>query len=71
MHHIDSFEIVEDLSTYNSQWLKTDHDHFVYTLGPAMRPIREMRGGPKIYTNRRGRCAMGTLLFGAYGTPVR
>lgn len=68
VHHIDSFEIVEDLSSYNPLWIKTDTDHFVYHLGPAMRPAREMRTGPNIHRNRRVRCAIDTLLSGAFAT---
>jgi len=67
VHHIDSFEVVEDLSTYNPQWLKTDFDHFVYKLGPAMRPSRDIRTG-KIYMNGRVWCAIDTLLSGAFST---
>lgn len=68
VHHIDSFEIVQDLAAYNPFWLKTDTDHFVYSIGPAMRPIREMRTGKNIQRNRRVRCAIDTLLSGAFGT---
>ena len=68
VHHIDSFEIVEDLSSYNPLWIKTDTDHFVYRLGPAMRAAREMRTGQNIRRNRRVRCAIDTLLSGAFGT---
>lgn len=67
VHHIDSFEVVEDLSKYNPKWLKTDFDHFVYKLGPAMRPSREVRTG-KIYMNGRVWCAIDTLLSGAFST---
>ncbi len=67
VHHIDSFEVVEDLSSYNPRWLKTDFDHFVYKLGPAMRPSREVRTG-KIYMNGRVWCAIDTLLSGAFAT---
>jgi len=67
VHHIDSFKIVENLATYNPVWLETDSDHFVYRLGPPMRPPREVRTG-KIYRNGRVRCAIDTLLSGAFPT---
>jgi hypothetical protein len=43
VHHIDSFEIVENLTTHNPLWPETDIDHFVYRLGPPMRPSREVQ----------------------------
>ncbi len=67
VHHIDRFEIVEDVSTYNPLWVKTDSDHFVYRLGPPMRPPREMKTG-NIYMNARVECAIDTLLSGAFNT---
>jgi hypothetical protein len=67
VHHIKSFEVVEDLSNYNQQWIKTDFDHFVYRLGPPMRPSREVRTG-NIYKNGRVRCAVDTLLSGEFDT---
>jgi hypothetical protein len=67
VHHIDSFEIVENLATYNPLWLTTTSDHFVYRLGPPMRPAREMRTG-KIFRNGRVWCAIDTLLSGTFDT---
>ncbi len=67
VHHVDSFEIVEDLSTCNPLWLKTDSPHFVYRLGPPMRPAREMRTG-NLFMNQRVKCAIDTLLSGAFDT---
>ena len=67
VHHIDSFEIVENLATYNPLWLKTDFDHFVYRLGPPMRPAQEVKTG-KIFRNGRVWCAIDTLLSGAFAT---
>jgi hypothetical protein len=66
-HHIDGFDIVENLATYNPLWLETDRDHFVYRLGPPMRPVREMKTG-KIFTNGRVECAIDMLLSGAFAT---
>lgn len=67
VHHIDDYEVVPDLSERNPRWPKTDFDHFVYTLGPAMKPAKPVRTG-NIFRNHRVRCAIDTLLSGAYKT---
>jgi len=67
VHHIDGFDIERNLSTRNPLWLPTDTDHFVYRLGPPMRPAREMRTG-NIFRNGRVWCAIDTLLSGAFNT---
>lgn len=67
VHHIESFEIVEDLSKVNPRWVKESSDHFVYRLGPPMRPPSEMRTG-NIFKNGRVYCAIDTLLSGAFKT---
>ena len=67
VHHIDSFEIVQNLATHNPLWLETDSDHFVYRLGPALRPAREIRTG-NIFRNGRVWCTIDTLLSGAFAT---
>ena len=67
VHHIDGFEVVENLATYNPLWLETDSDHFVYHLGPPMRPAREIRTG-KIFRSGHAWCAIDTLLSGAFDT---
>ena len=67
VHHIDSFQVVENLHSYNRLWLETDYDHFVYRLGPPMRPPREVKTG-KIFRSGRVWCAIDTLLSGAFGT---
>jgi hypothetical protein len=67
VHHIDKFEIVQNLAAYNPNWPKTDLDRFVYTLGPPMRPPRDMRTG-KIYGSGHVWCAIDTLLSGAFDT---
>jgi hypothetical protein len=67
VHHIDSFSVVRDLATYNRLWPKTKANHFVYRLGPAMLPSKEMRAG-KVFRNARVSCAIDTLLSGAYKT---
>lgn len=67
VHHIDSFEVVENLPTYNPLWFQNTVDHFVYRLGPAMRPACEVRTG-NIFRNGRVWCAIDTLLSGAFST---
>jgi hypothetical protein len=67
VHHIDSYEVVLDLSEVDPRWPATDSDHFVYRLGPAMKPMRPMRTG-NIYRNGRVWCAIDTLLSGAFDT---
>jgi hypothetical protein len=67
VHHIDGFQIVEDLSTYNPLCVKTDTDHFVYRLGPPMRPPRPMKTG-NLFMNQRVKCAIDTVLSGAFDT---
>lgn len=67
VHHIDRFEIVRDLSLCNPLWLKTKSDHFVYHLGPPMKPAKEVKTG-KIFRNGRVHCAIDTLLSGEFTT---
>jgi hypothetical protein len=67
VHHIDAYEVVVDLSERNPKWPVTDADHFVYTLGPAMKPARPIRTG-NIYRNHRVRCSIDTLLSGVCDT---
>jgi hypothetical protein len=67
VHHVESFEVVGDLSKMNRHWPKTVKDNFVYKLGPAMRPPTEVRTG-NIFKNGRVYCAIDTLLSGAFPT---
>ena len=67
VHHIDAHEVVANLAERNPMWPVTDTDHFVYTLGPAMRPAHPIRTG-KIYRNGRLWCAIDTLISGACKT---
>ena len=63
VHHIDAYKIVGDLSDVNTRWPETCDDHFVYILGPAMKPARQIKTG-NIYRNHRVRCSIDTLLSG-------
>lgn len=67
VHHIKKFEVIENVADVNPLWFPTDSDHFVYRLGPGMRPPREMRTG-NIFRNGRVWCAIDTLLSGAFNT---
>jgi len=66
VHHIDAYKVIADVSTINPKWPQTEIDHFVYSLGPAMRPPREVKSGPM--WNNRVLCAIDTLLSGQYAT---
>lgn len=68
VHHIDRFEIVQNVAGCNPLWLETTDDHFVYHLGPPMRPPIEVRTGSKIVRNRRVMCAIDTLISGKFLT---
>jgi hypothetical protein len=69
VHHIESFEVVRNLASQNRRWPKTNKnkDNFVYRLGPPMRPHHIIKTG-NIYKNGRVRCAIDTLLSGAFAT---
>lgn len=67
IHHIREFSVVRNLSGVNRLWPKTEIDHFVYRLGPPIRPPREMRAG-LVYRSARVSCAIDTLLSGEFMT---
>ena len=61
IHHIDSYEVITDPHERfpeipSQQW----EPHFLYTLGPAFAPDKEVRTG-KIYPNGRVWCMLDTL----------
>lgn len=69
VHRIESFDIVNDVSIMNPTWCSTDVDHFVYKLGPAMKPPKPLgAGGPRDSIKRSARvwCAIDTLLSGQF-----
>ena len=67
VHHVSSTRVVLDLSAENPKWPHTDRDHFIYTLGPPMRPLSEMHTG-NIYRTGKVWCAIDTLLSGEFKT---
>lgn len=68
VHHVAGYQVVRDVSMVNPKWCTTDSDHFVYTLGPPMRPARELRTGARIVRAARVWCAVDTLLAGEFDT---
>lgn len=71
VHRVESFEIMPDVSVKNPLWFQTTGDHFVYKLGPAMKPPREMVAGggeDTVQRNLRVWCAIDTLLSGEFDT---
>lgn len=67
VHHVDGIEIVDDVSKVNPAWRGDPCNHFVYRLGPPMRPVAEMKTG-NIYPSGRVWCDIDTLLSGAWTT---
>jgi hypothetical protein len=67
VHHVDSFEVVDDLAKRNRRWPRTEGDHFLYRLGPPMRPAKPIRTG-KLFRSQRVECAIDTLPSGAFDT---
>ena len=67
VHHIDSYEVVTDLSQKDRRWPESEEDHFVYELGPGMQPAKEIRTGG-IYGPGHCWCAIDTLLSGQFKT---
>ncbi len=67
VHHIESYEVVTDLSQKNRRWPETDVDYFVYKLGPGMQPAKEIKTGG-IFGPGHCWCAIDTLLSGQFRT---
>ncbi len=67
VHHVESYEVVTDLSQKNRRWPQTVSENFVYKLGPGMQPAKEIKNG-KIFPNGRYWCAIDTLLSGRFKT---
>lgn len=71
VHRVESYEIFSDVSKKNPLWVSTDSDHFVYKLGPAMKPAVELRAATPDDTVKRSArvwCAIDTLLSGEFKT---
>lgn len=67
VHHVDEYKVVTNLKPYNPNWPEIYTDHFLYKLGPAMKPSRPVKTG-KLYRGARVWCAIDTLLSGVCAT---
>jgi hypothetical protein len=67
VHHISGFEVVQDLSAVDPRWPTTNEDHFLYRLGPPMRPHVKVATG-NVWPTGRLWCAIDTLLSGEFST---
>lgn len=67
VHHVESFRIVQNLADANTSWLQTTNDHFVYVLGPPMRPASDV-STKGVWSSGRVYCAIDTLLSGKYAS---
>jgi hypothetical protein len=66
VHHIEEFEVVKNLASLNANWPRTTVNHFVYKLGPPMKPAKDVLS-ENIWT-LRVKCTIDTLLSGKYRT---
>lgn len=69
VHRIESHEIWSNVAEKNPLWCETRDTNFVYKLGPAMRPPRDMKAGGTGDTIKRSArvwCALDTLLTGQF-----
>lgn len=65
VHHVNSYEVADDLKSINENWPNTTSDHFIYKLGPAMKPEKPLKNG-NLFASQRIWCALDTLLSGEY-----
>lgn len=63
VHHIDTFDVVNNLNSVHPKWPETNLDHYVYDLGSPMKPTQTMKNGG-IHNVGRYWCALDTLLSG-------
>ncbi len=69
VHRIEAHEIWANVAEKNPLWCETKEEHFVYKLGPAMRPSRELKAGgagDSVKQSARVWCAIDTLLTGQF-----
>lgn len=63
IHHIDEYEVFTDPTIHFSTIPKGNWEpHYLYHLGPAMRPSNEVKTGKKIFRNMRVWAALDLLL---------
>lgn len=63
VHFIERVEVTDRLQDVDPRWPETNAPHFVYTLGPAMKPANSMPLG-KIHYNMRVWVALDLLISG-------
>ena len=68
VHHIERHDVVSDLSSVNENWPESDSAHFLYKLGPAMKPPHTVKSG-RIW-HKHYWCAIDTLLSGTCKTII-
>lgn len=64
VHFVEKVEVVVNLRKLHKKWPVGSDPVFLYTLGPAMIPAKEIRAG-RIYAVNSHHCAIDTLLSGA------
>lgn len=67
VHHVEECKVVDQLQDINEDWPNINEPHFLYKLGSAMKPPKEMKNGG-IYNTQRIWCALDTLLSGDFET---
>lgn len=67
VHHVESWELIRNLKKFDKRWPREDFEHLVYTLGPEMRPARELKSGRVIWA-ARVYAAIDLLLSGSCDT---
>jgi hypothetical protein len=69
VHRVESYEIMLNVADKNPHWCDTADEHFIYKLGPAMMPPRELKAATaddKVKQAMRVWCAIDTLLSGQF-----
>lgn len=66
IHRVEDWEIADSLRAVHPDWPDEQEPHFVYSLGPAMVPAKEVRSGP--IWSQRNYAAIDLLLSGACAT---
>lgn len=67
VHHVDSYTVVPSLTGADPRWKDARGDHFVYDLGPPLRPAKLVRLG-RLHPNVRVYCALDLLVSGECAT---
>jgi hypothetical protein len=66
IHHVEGFEVFVDPSQcFPSVPSEVWEPHYLLTLGPAIRPLHEVKNGPRVTMSNRVWCMLDTLLTSA------